>query len=442
MSANDKVWSLCEKVRNGMPVLKSAEKLLRKKLYSGEKFFVTRYYGYRASGKLSVIGSSGSAGKPGSEKSLTFKRDWRDSEVPVMVEPTFASEARSIKFSPLASDHLDFNKLYEIPESFAERGRLISAVINFFEWAVLELGGKNGGHFGPSANNTFAADVEVERYFVADRIAICGGNGEKVIWVNSNTNQVWELKPSGELSDPASAKRKANLPLFLGCFVGLAAAMWGLALQKNTVSMPPVTLQAMLGFSCAGLALLAGVFLRGWLSKLVALAAVAFGANALVPWIGEAWDMTSDAILATFFVSGDWQGAPIGSVYVACSTVLTLLALAFAPSLAVKVDGSKLKVALSGVLLAAAVSPWPKALESMREVSPLSMRIAVATMVVLCMMLTGQCGWTVSKKVVAGDGFDKLLAKVAKNARPSKVYFYIASVIGLVLIWNQICLMG
>ena len=392
-----------------------------------------RYWGYRVRGTLTVVHRADESSLSGAEKSVTFTRDWRDSEIPAIVKPDFASEVSSIGFSPLETDHFDFSRLDEIPETFPDRGRLISAVVNFFSWGVDELNGGNSAQM-----DGFTAEVTVERYLVADRICVLRDGKERTLWSNANTGQVWELAPSGEIHVPEAENRLPKIALFAGCFLAVAAILWCLSFYRNMVNMPRMDNGIAFGFACVGAAALAGVFIRGWLAVVVSLAMVAFGAHELVPWIGDAWDMTTDAALASFFASAEWQGAPIGATYVASSVVLTLLAVAVVPSLALKVDGPKSKVAASGLLFAAAVSPWPKALGEMEDISALPLRIGICAMLLLDVLLVGQCGWAVSR---IAAGLDDLSDKVARGRHPSGMYFLIAFATVLILLWSQIRLM-
>ena len=234
---------------------------------------------------------------------------------------------------------------------------------------------------------------------------------------------------------PTAGNHMTRIALFVGCYLGVSTILWCFAFSRNMVEMPQINLETAFGLVCIGTLILTGIFIRGWLAKLISLTLVALCAYELTPWIGDSWDMTTDAVLATFYTPAEWFEAPIGATYVACSVVLTLLAALLAPSLAQNIDGCKMKVATSGMLLAVAVSPWPKALGEMRENSPLLLRGGVGAMVILNVFLVGQSGWAISE---IGVGLDELSARIVKSQRPSNAFFLIASVIVVLLIWIQI----
>ncbi len=444
MSEHTDFWSLRQEQKDARRKYRRAMEILREKhahcdassLIAGDDdISAIRYFGCRIDCRLTVVRSMDSTGRLQKEKSLRLSQDWRNPEVSVHVEPTFASEISLIRFSPLDTDNLDFTRLHEITKSFSDRGRLISTVVNFFNWGVTELNGE-----GSSEIVGFDAEVTIERYYVADCIRLSSKNQGESIWVNVNTDQAWRLTQDGEVCAYRRQNRLVMWLLSVGCFTGATVVLWWLAFARNTVTIPPVTPEVAFGFSCFAITLLAGVFIKGVIAKIVVLCAVVFGSYELVPWIGEAWDMTSDVVLAQPFPYGEWVEAPLSATYIACSVVLMFLTWAVVPSLMLKVSNTKRQGVVTGLLFAVAFAPWPMAIPDIGGITSSLLRCTVCVMLALTVFLVGQCGSLVSA-MSSGEGAVGLLYR-RFNARQASFFVVpVASIIVILLVWSKLRLM-
>ena len=435
-------WVLREDLKASVRLCKAFVRFARRKMPKadipafapGDRVVsATRFWGYRVTATLAAVHGIDSSEKSCKEKTLTFSELWHDDEVPGLVMPLIVSEKDSVAFSPITNDALDYGGLDSIPDEFAFKGRLRLAISNFYDWAVAELS-KDGALAG------FRAEVRVERYLIGDRVTFDHDASVRAIWVNRKTDQAW-VGAEAAGAFPWFEKLWSKMGEFVLPMLVTGLAFWLATAKANAVSLPPVVNVVGFGFSCAAMTLVGGLFLRGWLAKLVIVAFAFVGALPLVPWVGESWDLTSDLVLAMPVVSGEWAGAPIGSTYIACTLLLSMLALAIAPSLALKTPGGWRNRIIAGVVFGLAVSPWPRVISSLEEVSAAGLRLSVCLFVLLGFALIGDFAAVVSPEPRGADA-ETLIARLRRMSRPSLVSFGLAALAVAVLLYNQIRIMG
>lgn len=417
--ANDR-WLFREERSKSRRVCKSLMRMINRKMPKAslprfaegdELLFASRYWGCHIDAELTGVRKS-----DGKEKTLSFSRNWHSPDIPLHIDPLVVAEDGAIAFSPIADGKFEFAQLAMMLTYAGDDGvRIKSAIENFFYWAA--------NQFDTSALDGYRGEIRVERYKIADRFIYRHEGQECEIWANLDTDEVWGNAPEIGVDGTWGNHRMIKFLSFLVPFALTGVLLWRSAVGKNCMLFPPIDPEIQYAFACAIVAMIVGILLRGWGAKMMALASVSFGAYVLVPWLGEAWDMTSEVTLLSPFVKGDLAEAPVGAVYIASSLVLSLLALAAAPSFAFKAIGGNWGRMIVGIALAFAVSPWPVLVVMMPEVSPMPIKIGVILFALLCFWVIGNCGWTLSKLPERHAGADGVLAKIARISRPSFACF-------------------
>lgn len=423
-------WTLREELRPSKTACRAILRILHRKMPGASVDSVdsvvsaTCYWGLRVSASLSAVRKN-----DGKRKAISFNRDWRSDEVPSHVAPLVILETGSVSFSPITDSGFNFSPLSELVRNLSDGEKLETALVNFFNWAAERLAA------GKSLLG-FSGEVRIERFKIADRYVYEQNGEEREIWGNAETNEAWERTPSLDAADAPVNRVWPKLAAFLVPFGSVCALFWWLAMRKNVVNVTPVVSEIQFGLCCAALAVLVGLFVRGWLAKLVGLGCVVVASCILVPWLGETWDMTSEVSLLSPVVSGELADAPMAAVYEAGVVGLSLLALLVAPSVALLPMGGIGRLALA-CLFAIGVSPWPKALSEMAGGSALHVRGMFVVMAVLAVILVGRCGWALVRCPARHTGNDGLIARIESMRRPSSWLTWLCGIVGVLLVVVQ-----
>ena len=428
MSAEN--WTLRKELKPSRTACRAILRILHRKMPGTSVDSVdsiisaTRHWGLRVRASLLAVRK-----KDGKRKTISFNRDWRSDEVPSHVDPLVIPETGSVAFSPITDSGFDFSPLSELVRNLSGGEKLETALVNFFNWAAERL-------VSGKSLLGFSGEVCIERFKIADCYVYEQNGEEHEIWGNEETNEAWDRTPSLDAVDAPENRVGQKLAAFLVPFGSVCTLFWWLAMRKNIVNVTPAVPEIQFGLCCAALSVLVGLFVRGWLAKLVGLGCVAVASFILVPWLGETWDMTSEVALLSPVVSGELADAPMAAVYEAGVVGMSLLALLVAPSVALLPMGGIGRLALA-CLFAIGVSPWPRALSEMTGDFAPHLRGMLVAMAVIAVVLVGRCGWALARSPARHTGNDGLIVRIESMRRPSSWLTWLCVIVGVLLVTVQ-----
>jgi hypothetical protein len=432
----NKDWVFQEELNKSPRLLNKICRMLHRKypntnvpifVQQDEIISATRFWGYRVKGCLTAVMDKNE------QKTLSFLRDWHGAEVPLHIKPLVNVEGDPVVISPVAETGFDFSKLSASLKGLYNGKSIENALVNFFHWAAESLS-KEGAIKG------FVGNITIDRYKIADRVLYRHNGDNYEIWANCDTDEVWEAVPEIGVCEKVSSQWK-SLTLFLLPYLGCTAMLWWLSMKKNLVMCPPITPEIRFGFMGVMAVLLIGIFLRGFVGKIVGAIGVISCSIILAPWIGESWDVTTELLMLSPFLSGELAEAPIASVYIVGVIMLTLCAALAVPSLAIKIFNGRIRIIMA-ILLAMATSPWPIAIAAMPEISAQFFRWGVIAFGFVCICIVGHSGWAFSAIPKRNSGADKIIIRILKFSKPSICVMILFVIAILVLFVNQISLMG